>query len=120
MSGMREKELREAAICVVCRKPFGASGIPLFYRVRVQRFGVDVPAVQRQAGLEMQLGGAVALAQVMGPNEELAKELTSVEFTVCEPCSLDFDRGSMPIAILAEMASEARDRLTKTVGDACS
>lgn len=103
---MRVRELREAAKCAFCGKGFMESGLPLFYRVRIQRFGVDMGAVRRQSGLEQMLGGAAALAQVMGPNEEMAKPLHTVEFTVCETCSLDFDRGSMPIAAMAELAEE--------------
>lgn len=111
---MKEQELRDAANCAFCRKPFGASGLPLFYRVRIRRFGLDVGAVRRQAGLEMMLGGAVALAQVMGQDEEMAKPLgDGIEFTVCEPCSLDFERGSMPVACMAELAREQQPELTE-------
>lgn len=103
---MRERELRAAAKCAFCGKGFMESGLPLFYRVRIQRFGVDMSAVRRQSGFEQMLGGAAALARVMGPDEEMAKPLHSVEFTVCETCSLDFDRGSMPVACMAELALE--------------
>lgn len=43
-----------------------------FYRVRLTRLVWDVGAVQRQAGLTAMLGGHGALAQAMGPDENLA------------------------------------------------
>jgi hypothetical protein len=66
---MKEKELREAATCIICGKPFGHTGLPLFWRVTIQRFGVDMGAVKRQTGLTMMLGGNALLASVMGPDE---------------------------------------------------
>jgi len=106
---MREKELRLAAKCLLCRKPFGASGLPVFYRVRIERFAVDMAATRRQSGLEMMLGGHVALAQIMGPDDVMAKGLGAVEFTVCETCSTDLDRARLPIAALEELAQEEAD-----------
>jgi len=84
---MKEKELREAAICGICNKPIGASGVPLFYRVRIERYGLNAKALQRQQGLTMVLGGHAPLAAVMGPNEDMADKIFSAEVTVCETCS---------------------------------
>lgn len=66
---MKEQELRAHATCSLCRQKIGASGLPLFYRLTVERFGVKLDAVRRQAGLEMMLGGAVRIAQAMGIDE---------------------------------------------------
>ena len=85
---MKEKELRAHATCSLCRKKIGASGLPLFYRLTVERFGVDLHAVRRQSGLEMLLGGAVHIAQAMGPDEEMATPvMDKLVLVVCEPCS---------------------------------
>jgi hypothetical protein len=98
---MKADELRENAVCRVCGKKFGESGLPLFWRVTVQRFVVDMAAVQRQSGLEMMLGN-VALASVMGPNEDLAKPIIDpVTVTVCENCA---NSPETCIAVLAEEA----------------
>lgn len=84
---MKSDELRANAICKVCGKKFGESGLPLFWRVTFQRFFVDMRAVQRQSGLEMMLGN-VAIAAAMGPNEDLAKPMMdAVTVTVCESCA---------------------------------
>ena len=84
---MKEKELREAAICEICKKQIRASGIPLFYRVQIKRYGLNAGALQRQQGLTMMLGNHAALASIMGPNEDMADKISETEFTVCESCS---------------------------------
>ena len=85
---MKEKELRERAECGICDRKIMKSASPLFYVVSIQRFGVEMRAVHRQAGLEQFLGGSVAIAQAMGPDEDMATELTDKkELTVCEGCA---------------------------------
>jgi len=85
---MNEIELRKAAKCGLCGKKVGESGIPLFYRVRIERLGINLAAVRRQSGLEMMLGGSVALAQALSPEGEMTTQVMKpFEFTVCETCS---------------------------------
>jgi len=87
MSGMREDELRDAAECHLCKKPFGNSG-PIFWRLTLKRMVLDVAAAQRQQGLTMMLGGEAALARVMGANEVMAQEVQpAVDITICEGCA---------------------------------
>ena len=83
---MKEKELREIAKCAFCGKKFGESRLPLFWRVRVQRYGLKVDAIQRQQGLTMLLGGHAQLAQVMGTDADMAEKISENEITVCESC----------------------------------
>lgn len=95
---MKERELREAAECKICGRKFGASGVPMFWRVTIERHCLKQGALSRQAGLEMMMGGNVALAQVMGANEDMTGLMTEpVTFTVCETC------GSEPHSV-AELA----------------
>ena len=94
---MKEKELREVAVCGVCNKPIGKSGVPLFWRIRIERYGLKAGAIQRQQGLAMMMGGHGLLASVMGPNEDLAEKISSKEITVCNDC----DMKSVRIASLA-------------------
>lgn len=85
---MKESELRRFATCSLCGKPILASGLPLFYRVTIERFGVDVHAVQRQQGLTMFLGGHAMIAAAMGPDEDMAKPLMEpTTIAVCELCA---------------------------------
>ncbi len=95
---MKEKELRKAAVCAVCHKRIGEAQLPLFWRVRIRRFGVLLDVVKRQAGLEMMMDGHVAIAQIMGPDEDMAKLISEIEITVCEKCACD---KALPVAVLA-------------------
>lgn len=56
---MRERELRESARCALCGRLIGESGLPLFWRVRIERHGIDLAAVRRQSGLALLLVGPV-------------------------------------------------------------
>jgi hypothetical protein len=46
-------------------------------------------AVRRQAGLEMMLGGNATLANIMGPDEDIAKPITDkIDLLICETCAM--------------------------------
>lgn len=97
---LKERDLREAAKCSVCGKPLGHTGLPLFWRVTIERYGVDLNAVRRQDGLTMQLGGNSFLAGVMGADEDMATPMMEPkQVTVCENCAL---MAHQPIAMLIE------------------
>lgn len=84
---MKEKELRKVSVCRLCDEKIGKSGLPLFMRVSVKRYGLKADAIKRQQGLGMMLGGHGLLAQVMGPNEDMAEIIHENEITVCETCA---------------------------------
>jgi hypothetical protein len=85
---MKEEKLREHAVCNVCDKPIGESGLPIFFTVQVREYMVDLAAAKRQTGLAEMLGGNAALAMIMGPDEDLASEIMKpVTLTVCAPCA---------------------------------
>jgi hypothetical protein len=97
---MKEAELRQHARCSLCRNPILSSGLPLFWRVTVERFGLDMQAVRRQDGLGAFLGHA-GLAAVMGPDEDMATPMMPpVVLAVCETCA---GQSELPIAVLAEI-----------------
>ncbi len=84
--GLKEKDLRKN--CGICGLGIcNNNGIQL-YGVTITPHIMDLGAVQRQAGLEMQLGGAVAIAQVMGANEYMTKAAYRAEFLVCQQCAM--------------------------------
>lgn len=86
---MKEAELRKHATCSRCREKVLHTGLPLFWRVTVERFGVDIAAAKRQDGLGRFLGSSV-LAEVMGPNQDMATLLMGpVTLTLCETCAMD-------------------------------
>jgi hypothetical protein len=87
---MKEKELREAAKCAMCNKLIGHTGLPMFWRVTLERHGVDLNAVRRQDGLTAMLGGRAELAGVMGADEEMTVPLMEpITVTLCETCAMD-------------------------------
>lgn len=101
---MKEIELRRHATCSMCRKKFGECGSPLFYRITLERFGIRLNAVRRQIGLEMMLGGHVAIAQAMGPDEDMAVPvMEKLVLVVCESCSTSLQ--PCCVASLAERES---------------
>jgi hypothetical protein len=73
---MKEKELATNGPCCVCGKPLLGSenSTPSFYVVTIVHAVFKADALQRRAGLGMQIGSR--LAQVMGPDEDLAVILT--------------------------------------------
>lgn len=87
---MKEQELRAHATCSLCRQKIGASGVPLFYRLTIERFGVKLDAVRRQTGLAMLLNGNGVIARVMGPDEDMAMPVMDpLVLVVCESCSTE-------------------------------
>ena len=102
---MKEKELRKAAKCVICGKGIGHTRLPLFWRVRIERWGLKMDALQRQQGLAMILGGHALLASVMGPDEDMAEKISSIEVTICETCAME---ENLPVALLAEKDEEEK------------
>ena len=95
---MKEKTLREHAICSLCRQKIGASGLPMFWTVEINQYVINMSAAQRQQGLGLMLGGALALH--MGPDEDLAKALGEpAKITVCASCTAD----PTCVAALAEL-----------------
>lgn len=97
---MKEKELREVATCALCGKGIGHTGLPLFWRVRIQRYGLEADALKKQQGLTMMLGGNAVLAGIMGLDEDMAKKIFDREITVCETCASEPKLTC--VAILAE------------------
>lgn len=81
---MRRSELQR---CCVCAEGVAHDRQLLSTRVRVTRFGLNLSALRRQSGLEMMLGSPM-LAAVMGPDEDLLKELEpEVTLMVCDQCA---------------------------------
>lgn len=110
---MKESELRNHAICSLCEKPICSNGLPLFWRVRIERFGIDATAVRRQTGLAMMLGSP-SLAAVMGPDEDMAiPVMEPATLTVCELCACE---RALPIAMLG---LEVADRLASGTLGGC-
>lgn len=74
--------------CARCHKGVMHTGLPLFWRVSIERMGIDVRAVERTHGMDLQIGPA--LSAIMGPDDALAKPIGPVDQVfVCESCALE-------------------------------
>lgn len=84
LPGIKQTEIRK---CVFCGKGVAHDGNILFYRVSIERCGLNRQAIERQSGLEVMLGGHPMLAHVMGAHEDMAKIIDSQKHLwVCLPC----------------------------------
>lgn len=78
--------------CCRCGRGVMHAGMPLFFRITIERMGIDARAVQRQAGLEMMLGGHAAIAHAMGPNDDIGLPIGDAgKGLICHGCAMDFD-----------------------------
>lgn len=94
---MKERELSKLIICSCCNQPVTHTKVPLFWKIKVERFGLNLKAIERQRGLGAFLG-SIALASVMGPDEDLATPVMETkEISLCEQCAV-----SVPVAIALE------------------
>lgn len=74
--------------CASCGQGVGIAG-PVFYRVKVEQLVLDVRAVQREVGLEMMMGGNVALARALSPERDFAKPFREAEVLLCGACGIE-------------------------------
>lgn len=95
---MKEKELRELSTCAHCGKKIGQTPTPIMWKVTFERHMLNIPALQRQHGLAMMLGGNGLLASVMGPDEDMTAELESGTVMICDSCAC----GPIVLAQIAE------------------
>lgn len=86
--------------CVVCKKGVAASRIPIFLRLVVNSAKLDAAAINRASGLEQLLGGHVALARAMGPDETIAVESEPQTCFVCASCL-----HTLPIGVLESVSA---------------
>src|SRR5262249_28495122 len=81
---MKHKDFKPCALC--CKGVMHAGHI-LFLRVTMYRIGFRRDAVQRAQGMELMMGGNALLANIMGPNEDLAECLDGRrDLLVCGAC----------------------------------
>lgn len=100
---MKANEIKK---CLRCGNGVMHTGVPLFWKISVERFGIDLAAVRRHAGMEMLMGSPM-LAQVMGLNEDIATPvMEKIEIVLCEKCAMD----EQMIPYLAEVAQEQKEK----------
>lgn len=101
---MRRAELIAAAQCAACRRKVGEASFPTFYRLTLERHGLNLPALRRAHGEEL-LMGSPFLAAALGADEDLTiRVMDPATITICEDCSTQ----ALIIAALAEQAEADR------------
>lgn len=84
MDAVKQRGLRK---CAMCGLGVMHCGLPIFFRLKIQRYGIDMRAVQAQHGLEQMIGNAV-IASVLGTDADLAKPINDEQdLFICETCS---------------------------------
>lgn len=113
-------KLNEITKCAKCGKGVMHTGLPLFWRVTIERFGIDKAAVDRRHGLEMFFGGGGAgarLAGAMGADEDIAHAvMDEVRLILCEGCACSLQ--PVAVAALAELGQEEEAKSDAGHGDA--
>lgn len=81
--GIKQSDIKK---CCLCDEGVG-KGVD-FFIVSSARYFLDIGAVQRQTGLEMSMGAAAGLAQIMGPDEDIARQIDEqIDQWVCAECA---------------------------------
>lgn len=89
---------RDVKPCAGCGRGVAECRSLGFYRVGVDYMVLDPSAIQQRAGLEMMLGGNVAIADAMGPDPDIAHTMSKTgDVLVCLECAM-----TLPIAALSE------------------
>jgi len=83
--GGSQLKRRDLKPCSLCGKGLAHSHSLNFYRVSIEMHVLNIPAIRRQAGLEMLIGN-VTIANAMGLDENM-----TIELTRREPALLCFD-----------------------------
>lgn len=91
--------------CAACGKGVMHLGMPVFWRVTVERMGIDLQAARQTSAMEMFFGGQVAIARAF-QDPDIAKPIVPGDtFLVCEACALEPHR----LAVLADSAQRHAD-----------
>lgn len=88
--------------CALCGKGMMHTGLPLFWRVRIERMSIDSRAVQRAHGMEQYMDGVIALARVFEDPDIATPIAGQTTALVCETCALQ----PHMLATLAESAAD--------------
>lgn len=92
--------------CACCGKGVAHTGLPFFYRVTIERFGLDANACRRRNAMEEFFMPAPGLAEVFSTGEPLGKRFDlTARLLICETCSMN----QTCVAALNERGPEDED-----------
>lgn len=85
--------------CAACGKGVAHTGVPVFWRVHIERMGIDGVAVRQTVAMEDFFLGNIAIARAF-QDPEIAKPLDKpTQVLICEACALE---SRLPLAVIAE------------------
>ena len=95
---MKQNEIEN---CANCGKGLMHNNQIHFYRMNIEQLIFDMGAISRAHGMELMMGNAAPLAQIMGPNDDIAKPLSKPKTVLlCACCGMSSD--ILPAAVLLE------------------
>ena len=95
---------KDIRACVMCGQGVGVAG-PIFYRAKIEQIVLDTKAIQREAGLEMMMGGHVGLARALSPESDFAKTFREAEVLLCGACGIE----ATPLAVLLDQVDDEQE-----------
>ena len=97
--------------CIRCGKGVMHAGVPVFHRITLEIMGIDARAAQRQAGLEMMLGGNAMIAHAMGPDDDIGIPIGPAQTAlICSDC---FNDSSASLPEIMEAMNEREHAAVK-------
>jgi hypothetical protein len=115
---MKEEELRTHAKCSVCGKGIGHTGLPFFWTLTVDRYGLVLGALRRNGAIADYFGGGhtgSVLARALGEDEDMAEKIMdTVTLTLCENCAME--RLTIPALCEAEAEKSQGKRRCRVCG----
>ena len=105
--------------CDLSGQPLCSQGIPLFYRIVLQTYGIDKAALHEWTGLHHLFEGKAspALLEVFSTKPDIATLIHEpADLLVCQDSILDHDRAPRPLLLLYEMAHKKQAERKQTAG----
>lgn len=82
-------KLSEAPSCGSCGKKLLHTQTPLCFKIEMTPLMLDLRAAQQIEGMTMMMGGALGIAEVLGPDPDVLKEMPETKTTsyLCTHCA---------------------------------
>lgn len=103
LPGLKRRDIKP---CALCGQGVMHNNLLTFYRVSLEHYVVDLDAISRQHGFEQFMGNP-AIAQAMGPDADLAKQLPGRDGPVTVCCSCAMQPGAL--MHIAELGGRSAD-----------
>ena len=100
MTDTKPFDVSDLKPCALCNRGMMHGGSPIFYELSFTTCVVDIPNVQRMHGMEMMMGGAVGIARVFSPSNNVANRMPPSRSLICSECAES--RPTVPLLLMGE------------------